>query len=68
MTRRRGLSSIWCNMHNHTEDAGLIELIKRYKGDAESVYNTWFVNGAERMKAFRAIRCGVKDCSPATKR
>lgn len=43
------------------EKAGLIELINRYKGDAESVYNTWFINGAERMKAFRAIRRGVKD-------
>lgn len=40
---------------------GLIELINRYKSDLESVYNTWFVNGAERMKAFRAIRRGVKD-------
>lgn len=34
----------------------LIELIGRYKTDPESVYNTWFINGAERMKAFRAIR------------
>jgi type II restriction enzyme len=43
------------------ERANLIELINRYKDDAESVYKTWFVNGAERMKAFRAIRRGVKD-------
>lgn len=28
---------------------------------AESVYNTWFVSSADRMKAFRAIRRGVRD-------
>lgn len=39
----------------------LIDLIARYKADPESVYNTWFVSGAERMKAFRAIRRGVRD-------
>jgi type II restriction enzyme len=41
--------------------AALLELIQRYKADPESVYNTWFVSGAERMKAFRAIRTGVRD-------
>jgi type II restriction enzyme len=39
----------------------LAELIERYKSDPESVYNTWFVGGEERMKAFRAIRRGVRD-------
>ena len=39
----------------------LTELISRYKADPESVYNTWFISGAERMKAFRAIRRGVRD-------
>ena len=39
----------------------LPDLIARYKADPESVYNTWFISGAERMKAFRAIRRGVKD-------
>ncbi len=43
------------------DTTALIELITRYKADPESVYNTWFINGAERMKAFRAIRRGVKD-------
>ena len=43
------------------ENAALIELINRYKADPESVYATWFINGAERMKAFRAIRRGVRD-------
>jgi type II restriction enzyme len=43
------------------EKTSLIELINRYKSDSESVYNTWFINGAERMKSFRAIRRGVKD-------
>lgn len=39
----------------------LNELIERYKSDPESVYNTWFVSGEERMKAFRSIRRGVRD-------
>lgn len=43
------------------ETAVIIELINRYKADPESVYNTWFINGTERMKAFRAIRLGLKD-------
>lgn len=43
------------------DTAALIELINRYKCDPESVYNTWFVGGEERMKAFRAIRRGVRD-------
>lgn len=43
------------------DKAALIKLIDRYKSDPESVYNTWFVSGEERMKAFRAIRRGVRD-------
>ena len=43
------------------EKTALIKLIERYKSDPESVYNTWFIGGAERMKAFRAIRRGVRD-------
>ena len=35
--------------------------IDQYKSDPESVYNTWFIGGEERMKAFRAIRRGVRD-------
>lgn len=34
-------------------------LIQQYKADKESVYNTWFVNNQERLKAFRSIRRGV---------
>jgi type II restriction enzyme len=41
--------------------AALTEIIRQYKSDPESVYNTWFVGGEERMKAFRAIRRGVRD-------
>jgi type II restriction enzyme len=41
--------------------SALVELIDGYKSDQESVYNTWFVNGEERLKAFRAIRRGVRD-------
>ena len=34
-------------------------IVSRYRSDPESVYNTWFVNSPERLKAFRAIRRGV---------
>jgi hypothetical protein len=36
-------------------------IIQQYKTDAESVYNTWFVNNEERLKAFRSIRRGVEE-------
>lgn len=34
-------------------------IILQYKTDAESVYNTWFINNDDRLKAFRSIRRGV---------
>ncbi len=34
-------------------------VIKQYKADKESVYNTWFINNEERLKAFHSIRRGV---------
>lgn len=34
-------------------------IIRQYKSDVESVYNTWFINNEERLKAFRSIRRGV---------
>ncbi|MBI3947284.1 MAG: hypothetical protein HY321_15270 [Armatimonadetes bacterium] len=37
------------------------EAIQRYRQDPESVYNTWFTHGEERLKAFRTIRRGVMD-------
>ncbi|PYF74654.1 type II restriction endonuclease [Pedobacter nutrimenti] len=37
----------------------LTQLIHQYKSDTESVYNTWFINNDERLKAFRSIRRGV---------
>lgn len=43
------------------EQHALISLIERYTADPESVYTTWFLSGAERMKAFRSIRRGVRD-------
>jgi type II restriction enzyme len=43
------------------DTTALFPLLERYRLDPESVYNTWFVNGAERMKAFRAIRRGARD-------
>jgi type II restriction enzyme len=39
--------------------ANLNNLIKEYKSDNESVYNTWFINNEDRLKAFRSIRRGV---------
>lgn len=35
-------------------------LIKNYKNDSGSVYNTWFINNEDRLKAFRSIRRGVQ--------
>lgn len=37
----------------------LDQIIKQYKADEESVYNTWFINNEDRLKAFRSIRRGV---------
>lgn len=34
-------------------------IVVNHKTDPESVYNTWFINNEERLKAFRAIRRGV---------
>lgn len=35
-------------------------LISNYKTDTNSVYNTWFINNEDRLKAFRSIRRGVQ--------
>lgn len=37
----------------------LKKIVEQYKNDTESVYNTWFINNEERLKAFRSIRRGV---------
>jgi len=39
----------------------LKSIIDNYKSDPETVYNSWFVNNDERLKAFRTIRRGVFD-------
>jgi len=39
----------------------LQEILETYKSDKESVYNTWFINNDERLKAFSSIRRGVKN-------
>lgn len=36
------------------------KIIEEYIQDVESVYNTWFINNDEHLKAFRTIRKGVK--------
>lgn len=35
------------------------QIINQYKTDKQSVYNTWFVDNDQRLKAFRTIRRGV---------
>lgn len=40
-------------------DSNFHQLIQQYKTDKESVYNTWFIDSTERLKAFRSIRRGV---------
>lgn len=37
----------------------LSQIINQYKTDNESVYNTWFIDNDQRLKAFRTIRRGV---------
>lgn len=37
----------------------LRSVIEVYKEDEETVYNSWFINNDERLKAFRSIRRGV---------
>lgn len=40
-------------------NTNLSQIIAQYKADKQSVYNTWFINNEERLKAFRSIRRGV---------
>ena len=35
------------------------QIINQYKADPESVYQTWFFNNEERLKAFRTIKNGL---------
>ena len=37
----------------------LSPIIQQYRADKESVFNTWFINNDDRLKAFRSIRRGV---------
>jgi len=37
----------------------MIEAIKQYKDHPNLVYNTWFINNEDRLKAFRSVRRGV---------
>ena len=41
-------------------NSDLNDLIDKYRSDNESVFNTWFINNDERLKAFRSIRRGVQ--------
>lgn len=35
-------------------------VLKEYREDEESVFNNWFMNNTERLKAFRTIRSGLQ--------
>lgn len=37
-----------------------LKIVDAYRRDPESVFHTWFINGSERLKAFRSIRRGVE--------
>jgi type II restriction enzyme len=37
----------------------LTQIIQQYKNDSQSVFNTWFIDNDQRLKAFRTIRRGV---------
>ena len=39
----------------------LSQIIQQYKEDQQSVFNTWFINNEERLKAFRSItqKCNI---------
>lgn len=37
------------------------DLIEKYRHDTESVYNTWFLQYKDRLKAFRTIKVGIRD-------
>jgi type II restriction enzyme len=37
----------------------LLTIVNQYKSDSRSVYNTWFVDNEQRLKAFRTIRRGI---------
>jgi type II restriction enzyme len=39
----------------------LQNLLNKYKSDEEAVFNTWFINNDERLKAFRSVRRGVQN-------
>lgn len=40
-------------------NANFPPILQQYKADKESVYNTWFINNEDRLKAFRSLRRGV---------
>ncbi len=46
-------------LRTHGNAGSLKLLIELHKADPESVYNTWFINNEERLKAFRSVRQGV---------
>ena len=59
----RDCGSVTCPCRNTVMDVEFETLVSEYKADPESVYNTWFVEGEQRLKAFRSIKRGVLQCA-----
>ena len=56
--KQNPLNAVFC-CYKTFMNSNLTQLIRQYKEDKQSVYNTWFINNEERLKAFRSIRRGV---------
>tara|TARA_B100000780_G_scaffold262425_1_gene215552 strand:+ start:931 stop:2202 length:1272 start_codon:yes stop_codon:yes gene_type:complete len=51
---------VLCAKNEENMNSDLNDIIDKYRSDNESVFNTWFINNDERLKAFRSIRRGVQ--------
>jgi hypothetical protein len=47
------------DFYKNKKMTNLLPIITQYKADTQSVYNTWFIDNDQRLKAFRTIRRGV---------
>ncbi len=59
MQEKKGAASIVYCLYYRSMNKDLNQIIHQYKEDNQSVFNTWFINNEERLKAFRSIRRGV---------
>ncbi len=42
------------------ENSVLEKIVEEYRNDTESVYNTWYLQSKDRLKAFRTIKAGIE--------